>query len=304
MKKIFLYSAGILISALVYAAYFFLYEPIYSGSLMQAKQTLIFAHRGYGVHAPDNSLVGAQQAIEQGLDGVDMDAQFSKDKQVFIFHDVSLERFTTGEGRVDAYTLDELRAYDLGDKFGDGTLFHDVRIESFETFVQEVTPYAHLMVELKVASLADTGIEKAVLDVLLKYDVFERVYISSFNPAVIRRLEALDTRIQTVLIFQDSGWDPKRVLETKEEDRVSLPWYLRTEWTRRGIRKFVRPDALSVHELVDENVIDTLIKKGWPVFLWPLNDERSLAWGVKKSVYGIVTDQPQLAKEYITKSAD
>lgn len=301
LKLLFL---GLFLSGLTAAFYFFAYEPQYSGSITQESDgILLFAHRGFGNLAPDNSLVGALEAVEAGLDGVDVDAQFSKDKQTFIFHDVSLERFTAGEGRVDTYTLEELQTYDLGEKFGDGTEYSEVYIESFETFVATITPNALLMTELKIATTEDTGMERQVIEIIERYDAFEKVYISTFNPVVLHRLEQIDPRVQTVFIFQDSGWDPKRVAETKEEDRVSLPWYLRSEWTRRAIRKLTKPDALSVNEHVAPETIARLQARGWPLFLWPLNTEESIRWGITQKPFGIVTDEPLLTKEIYDASA-
>ena len=93
--------------------------------------------------------------------------------------------------------------------------------------------------------------------------------------------------------------------ETEEADRVALPWYLQNERARRGIRKLVKPDALSINEHVSEEVIENLIKEGWPVFLWPLNTRESVEWGISKEPFGVVTDEPILAKEiYDAKRSD
>jgi glycerophosphoryl diester phosphodiesterase len=296
MKKIILRFALCFLAIVGLSfSYLFIYEPKYNGQLQTQAEPMVFAHRGFGNLAPDNSLKGAQLALENGLDGVDVDAQFSADKQTVIFHDVTLERFTTGEGRVDSKTVAQLQTYDLGDMYGKG--FNDVYIATFEDFVSEVTPKAKLMVELKVPGVADTGIEKQVVDIIAKYDAFEEVYISSFNPVVLYRLKQIDPKVQTVFIFMDTGWDPKRVAETKAEDRVALPWYLQTEITRKAIRKIIKPDALSINHQVDERVIDTLLEKGNPVFLWALNTQETVAWGLSKRPYGIISDEPLLAKE-------
>jgi len=83
--KLLLFFGILAASLLLLSAYLFLYEPRYSGSIIVKKdQLLLFAHRGFGNHAPDNSLVGARLALERALDGVDVDAQFSKDKKTFI----------------------------------------------------------------------------------------------------------------------------------------------------------------------------------------------------------------------------
>lgn len=279
----------------------FLYERPYAGLMAAGDRILVFAHRGFGNHAPDNSLAGARLALARGMDGVDVDGQSTRDSQIVIFHDVSLERFTTGEGRIDARTMEELRAYDLGEKFGRG--FKGVPIASFEEFVGEVTPRATLMVELKVPGLEDTGVERRAIDIIRRYDAFDRVLLSSFNPVVLWRLKRIDARVRTVFIFMDTGWDPKRVAETKVEDRVALPWYLRNDTTRRAIRNLVRPDALSINHRVDEATIDALLGKGYPVFLWPVNDETEIARALSKRPYGVISDEPELALSLRDQSA-
>ena len=287
--------AVLLLSATALFSYAFLFEPQYGGLLTDDGRVLVFAHRGFGNHAPDNSLAGARLALEKGLDGVDVDGQFSADKQVVIFHDPSLERFTTGTGRVDSKTVQELRTYDLSIKFGNG--FSEVYISTFDDFVRTVTPEAYLMVELKVPGVADTGMEQQVSEIIQKYDAYDRVFISSFNPVVLYRIKRIEPRVRTVFIFQDTGWDEQRVSDTREEDRVALPWYLRTERTRVAIRKIIGADALSIHQDVEESVIDKLMAKGVPVFLWPLNDRQSVTWALGKSPYGLVSDEPLQALE-------
>ncbi len=274
--------------------YLFVYEPRYHGLIPTTDHVLVFAHRGFGNHAPDNSLVGAEMAIEQKLDGVDVDSQLSKDGEVVIFHDVSLERFTTGTGRVDAHTLAELQTYDLGEVFGNG--FSNVRIATFEDFVESIGTKGLLMTELKVSGVTDTGIEEQVINIIDKHDAFDRVYISSFNPVVLWRLKHIDPRVRTVFIFMDNGWDPARVAATKEEDRVTLPWFLQNEITRTAIRKVIRPDALSINKGVNEETIDTLLQVGYPIFLWPVDTEEEILWALAKHPYGLVSDEPVRAR--------
>jgi hypothetical protein len=113
---------------------------------------------------------------------------------------------------------------------------------------------------------------------------------------VLRRLKRLEPRVRTVFIFMDTGWDPERVAATREEDRVALPWYLQNEVTRRAIRNLIRPDALSINRGVDEATIESLMQKGYPVFLWPVNDEAEIAWALATRPYGLVSDEPVTAR--------
>jgi glycerophosphoryl diester phosphodiesterase len=276
------------------------HEPLYRGTMTVPAEPLVFAHRGFGSEAPDNSVAGAKKAIALGLDGVDVDAQLTTDGEVVIFHDVTVDRFTEGTGRVDAHTYNELLQYDLGSSYSDGTQYQNERIATFADFVDTVTPHAYLMTELKVATARNTGIEQKVVAAIAARNAFDRVFISSFNPVVLYRLEQIDSRIQTVFIFQDSGWDEARVAATAESDRVALPWYLQSEWTRRVIRKVVNPDALSVNENVNPKTIDKLLAARWPLFIWSLNTAEAIQSGVTKRPFGIITDEPTMASSTVS----
>ena len=56
-------------------------------------------------------------AVSLGATEVETDVQFSKDRQVILFHDTTIHRITNGAGPVSDYTLAELRAFDAGSWF-------------------------------------------------------------------------------------------------------------------------------------------------------------------------------------------
>ena len=271
------------------------YEPAYRGLVTAPPRPLVFSHRGLGDHAPDNSLIASQLAMDQGMDGVDVDGQLSRDGEFVIFHDLSVDRLTTATGKVSSKTLAELRALDLGEKFG-GDFRGRAFVATFEDFVREITPRGLLMVELKAPGAGASGIEEAAAAVIAKYDVYDQVYLSSFNPLVLYRLKKIDPRIRTVFIFMDTNWNPELLAEIKPEDLVNLPWLLRQEFARRAIRKLIRPDALSVNHEVDPRTIATLRRHGWPLFLWTIDDEARLTWALDQAPMGVISDEAGVAK--------
>jgi len=94
--------------------YLFLYDGLYEGLIEDWDGTLVLAHRGFGDYAPDNSMSAIQLAVDNGLDGVDIDGQLTGDGELVIFHDVRVDRLTNGTGRVDELILEEFKALDLG----------------------------------------------------------------------------------------------------------------------------------------------------------------------------------------------
>jgi len=219
----------------------------------------------------------------------------SSDGELVIFHDLSVDRLTESRGKVNSKTLKELLALDLGPKYGHG--FKNAFVATFEEFVKRIKGKGILMVELKVPGLQSTGIEKKAVDIIQKYNAEDSVYLSSFNPFVLYRLKKLDPNIRTVFIFMDTNWNPQLLAEIRPEDLVNLPWFLQQEWIRRAIRKIIHPDLLSVNYQVNEKTVDTLLHKGYPIFLWTPEDEKDLQWALEKKPYGVISDEPKFAKQ-------
>ena len=287
--------AAIALVLAVAAAYLFGYEPGYRGTLVtRPPHPLVFAHRGFGDHAPDNSLYAVERALAAGMDGVDVDGQLTRDGELIIFHDLSVDRLTSSTGRVRDKTLKEMLALDLGPRYDPA--IHGAPVRTFEDFVRTVKGHGILMVELKVPGLAPTGIEQRAVDIVRKHAAYQDVVLSSFNPLVLYRLKRLDPKVRTALIFMDTNWNPELIAEIKEDDRVDLPWPLRQEFIRRAFRKLIRPDLLSINHEVNETVIDRLIAKGWPVFIWTPDDEDDLRRALAKRPYGVISDQPIRAR--------
>jgi glycerophosphoryl diester phosphodiesterase len=278
------------------AAYLFGYEPSYAGTLVaRPARTLVIAHRGFGVHAPDNSLKAVEQALRAGMDGVDVDGQLTRDGEVVIFHDLSVDRLTSDTGRVRDKTLAQMLALDLGPKFDSAAGPAPVR--PFEDFVRAVRGRGVLMVELKVPGVGATGMEERAVEIIRRHGAHRDVILSSFNPVVLYRIKRLDPEVRTALIFMDTNWNPELIAEIKEGDLVDLPWPLRQEFIRRAVRKIVRPDLLSINHEVDEAVTERLIAKGWPVLIWTPDEEEDIRRALAKRPYGVISDQPIRAKQ-------
>jgi hypothetical protein len=85
--------------------------------------------------------------------------------------------------------------------------------------------------------------------------------------------------------------------DTEQEDAADVPWILRQEFARRAMRKFVRYDMVSINHQVDQDVIDRLIRKGWPAVIWSPNTEAELQRAFARQPYGVISDQPILARQ-------
>ena len=71
-----------------------------------------FAHRGFSGKYPENTLLAFQKALDEGVDGIELDVQLTSDGEVVIIHDEKVDRTTDGEGLVVSYTLEQLKKLD------------------------------------------------------------------------------------------------------------------------------------------------------------------------------------------------
>lgn len=74
----------------------------------------IIAHRGASAYAPENTMAAFRRAAEIGAPEVETDVGYTKDRQLLLFHDNTLERTTNGAGLPEDYTLAELKQLDAG----------------------------------------------------------------------------------------------------------------------------------------------------------------------------------------------
>lgn len=116
MKKkvlllLYMYGSSFMVNAQDAAAKF---EQL-SRDFMTASspRVLIAAHRGAHLDVPENSLKGFQQTIDMGIDIIELDVRCTKDGQLVVIHDKTVNRTTNGEGAVDSFTFDEIRKLKL-----------------------------------------------------------------------------------------------------------------------------------------------------------------------------------------------
>ncbi len=77
----------------------------------------LIGHRGLAALAPENTLISFTRAALHGLDWIEFDLQLTKDNDLVIFHDDTLERTSNGQGLVYEHTVAELSLLDAGSWF-------------------------------------------------------------------------------------------------------------------------------------------------------------------------------------------
>ena len=141
---------------------------------MEYFKTVSFAHRGlHDSESPENSLSAFKKAVEAGF-GIELDVRLSKDGQLVVFHDDTLDRVTKETGRVDERTLDELKKITL--------LNSSESIPSFDEVLRLVDGRVPLLVEIKEDAMK-YGVTEKTIESLSTYT--GKYIIESFNPLAL-----------------------------------------------------------------------------------------------------------------------
>ncbi|MGQ9516894.1 MAG: glycerophosphodiester phosphodiesterase [Anaerolineae bacterium] len=236
---------------------------------------LVFGHRGASAAAPENTLAAFELAAEMGADGVELDAQLSQDGEVVICHDFFVDKTTNTHGRVDSFTAAELRALDAGSWFSPA--FAGQYIPTLRELFERLGRRLLFNVELKSESLRDNGLERRVAGLIHDFDLYDRVIVSSFNPAALWRMRRLDPRIDLGLLYYDEQ-----------------PLHLRRAWARYIIPfQAMHP----YYPMVDEQYMTWARRRGYKVNVWTVDDEEEARRLLRLGVNIIITNHPDVMRK-------
>lgn len=189
--------------------------------------TLVFAHRGSKGTHPENTLIAFKEAIRVQADGIELDVQYTKDKELVVIHDGDVNRTTNKEGLVQNYTLAEIKTLDASSWFD--AKYQEETIPSFDevlALLEESNYPGILNIEIKTDEYDYDGIEKSVIESLKKYQLSCQIIFSSFNMETMKRVISLDQERPKAMIMDKSERKINFARETAEIDAIhpSMEW--------------------------------------------------------------------------------
>ncbi|MBB6452562.1 glycerophosphoryl diester phosphodiesterase [Salirhabdus euzebyi] len=236
-----------------------------------SNKTLIFAHRGSAGTYPENTMAAFSAAFNEGVDGIELDVQLTKDDIPVIIHDEMVDRTTNGSGWVKDFTYQELESLDAGSWFDPS--FEGASIPTLEQFFDFYSQTSLVInVELKSGVVRYPGIEKIVLELINKYKIRDRVIVSSFNHYSLVEMKQLDPEIETAILFMEGLYEP---------------WNYAKGIGAEGLHCYL---PVAVPEL-----LVGAAKAGMPVRPFVVNEEQHITNLIKAGCDAIMTDWPERA---------
>ena len=229
---------------------------------------MVIAHRGFSSAAPENTLAAFQKAIEIGSDMIELDVQLSKDGNLVVLHDDTLERTTNGQGRVVDYTLQELKKLDAGSWFGEQ--FSGERIPTLKEVLELARGRVLVNIEIKHPDHGQypiTDLAGQALKEVKNAGVIDRVIFSSFNPAALEWIKKNEPRVWVALLYHRTWNSIVEVTGGKEYSILNLR-----------------------NSYLTKTRINKIHQEGLKVNVYTVNSEEELEQFVRWSVDGIITN--------------
>ena len=112
----------------------------------EMKRFEIVGHRGAAGLAPENSLSAIEKGIENEASLIEIDVHLSKDNEVIVCHDATIDRTTNGKGKIKNMTLNELKQYNIVDSDDKIT---DLKLPTLKEVIQTVNGRVKILLEIK-----------------------------------------------------------------------------------------------------------------------------------------------------------
>ena len=226
-----------------------------------AELTLI-NHRGLSPNMPENTLSAFRNAVDMGVDVIEIDLRPTKDKEVVILHDATVDRTTDGTGAVKDMTLEEVKQLDAGSYVA-------------EKFAGEQIPtYAEVLETVKGTSvrllldIKDSSQVQQIVEITEQNDMVEQVIVGPRSVAALKEFKALNPELSTLGFignikdadaFIDAGVDyirhwPDWILDSRNNTECQADYAERVAAYERGERSHPGSASCIVEDVVSQGV--------------------------------------------------
>jgi glycerophosphoryl diester phosphodiesterase len=268
MKKAFVIGAG-LSFGLLFSPFHQAFAAETTGELRKVDNV---AHRGATGYAPENTIAAFDKGVEMKADYIEIDIQRSKDGELVIIHDNTVDRTTDGTGYVKDLTFEQIRSLDAGSWKGEQ--FTGEKIPTFDEILDRYHGKTGILIELKSPELYP-GIEAQVAQELKERNLDkpqnEKIIIQSFNFESMKITNSLLPKV------------PIGVLTSN-----------RAHTTEQALKEFATyADYFNPsYGIVTKELVDQVHSLGMKIQSWTVRSQEAADFLLEMNVDGIITDYP------------
>ncbi|WP_050180249.1 glycerophosphodiester phosphodiesterase family protein [Domibacillus robiginosus] len=238
------------------------------------QRPIVAAHRGIPSLAPENTMAGYRLSYELGADLIETDVQRTKDGEIIIMHDYTVDRTTDGTGNVKDLTLAEIQSLDAGSYFSEQ--FAGEQVPTFREFLQAFKGKdVILLVELKADGIAEDTIR-----IIQEEGMTDQVVLQSFHLNSVAQSVASAPHIPSGYLYSAS-------VASGETARLSdassmLQYATRLNATLNSSYNSLSPEFTSY-----------LRQRGMISFHWTFRNQADFGSQLQNGMIGPITDYTQ-----------
>lgn len=249
----------------------------------------LFGHRGAAGVAPENTLPSFRRALADGVDVFELDVHATRDGEVVVLHDPTLERTTDGVGRVAALSFAELVQLDAGHGFSPdgGKTFpfrgQGIRVPRLTELIRE---FPEIPLNIEIKSEGDAVVTAVVRIVRAAR---ARIVLAAEHDSIMQAIRAAAPEIPTSLATLEVA-DFIGALQAGTEPMIP-----------DGAVALQIPPRYGDTTLVDAASVAAAHRLGAEIHVWTINDPAEARRLLDLGCDGIMTDLPHLIAPVIAE---
>lgn len=235
---------------------------------MSISKPLVIGHRGASGIAPENTLAAFKEALGQGVNMVELDVHLTKDDQIVVCHDQTIDRTTNGAGTIREMTLEEVQSFDAGSWFGEA--FKGEKIPTLEEVINLFPEDVWINVEVK--NFYGGRLGEVLADLLKRTNRLETVVVSSFYHK-----------------------DLVRFKENSPEVLIGILYNGRDIYDHVAYAQSLPVQVYSLHpsfKEIPESDIKKALENDIKIFPYTINEPDDMTLLIEQRVTGLITDYP------------
>jgi glycerophosphoryl diester phosphodiesterase len=241
----------------------------------------LFAHQGASGEAPSNTLPAFERALDLGIVYLETDCHATRDGEIVLCHDETVDATTDGSGAIADYSYAELSALDAGHRFSaDGQTFpfrgQAVRIPRLAE-VLERFPAARINLEVKQG---DLSVVQDVVRIVQRAGAAQRVLLAAAEDAVMESIRKLDPGTA----IGSSLGDLVAFYQALQEERID-----RFQPLGQALQI---PTDFDGNPLITRESLDAAHRLGLFMHVWTINDPDEMRRLLEAGVDGVMSDFP------------
>jgi len=253
---------------------------------------VVIAHQGGDGIWPGDTLYAFEKAIEIGADVLEMDAHLTKDNQIVLMHDETVDDTTDGTGLIEDLTLAELKQLDAAYKWSNdnGKTFpyrgQGIQVTALDEVFQKF-PQMRYVIEIK---LTENPIDKPLCDLIRQYNMQDKVMIASFHDEAMQNFRERCPEVAT-------SASRTEVRNFVLLGKVFLSGFVAPRY--QSIQPPYDPEESMNIPIMTERFIREAHTKNIKVEPWTVDDPELMKQYIEWGVDGIITDRPDLMVEVL-----